>query len=75
VLYLSLGRPVLLQETGWSDWLPEGMGLVAFESLDEAVERVKEIEKDYAAHSLGAEKVAEEHLDTRRSIPQALAWL
>ena len=75
VLYLSLGRPVLLQETGWSNWLPEGMGLVAFDSLDEAVERVKEIEKDYAAHSRGAEKVAEEHLDARRSIPQALAWL
>jgi hypothetical protein len=51
------------------------MGLVAFDSLDEAVERVKEIEKDYAAHSRGAEKVAEEHLDARRSIPQALAWL
>jgi hypothetical protein len=36
---------------------------------------VKEIEKDYAAHSRGAEKVAEEHLDAMRSIPQALAWL
>jgi len=75
VLYLSLGRPVLLQETGWSNWLPEGMGLVAFESLDEAVEKVRQIEKDYAAHSRGAEKVAEEHLDAMRSIPQALAWL
>ena len=41
VLYLSLGRPVLLQETGWSKWLPEGMGLVAFRSLEEAVEKVK----------------------------------
>jgi hypothetical protein len=75
VLYLSLGRPVLLQNTGWSKWLPEGSGLVAFGSLDEAVEKVKEIEKDYAAHCRGAEKVAEEHLDARRSIPQALAWL
>ena len=75
VLYLSLGRPVLLQETGWSDWLPEGMGLVAFRSLDEAVEKVKLIEKDYGAHCVAAEKVAAEFLDARRSIPQALAWL
>ncbi len=75
VLYLSLGRPVLLQETGWSKWLPEGSGLVAFQALEDAVERAKEIEMDYAAHSRGAEKVAAEHLDARRSIPQALAWL
>jgi hypothetical protein len=75
VLYLSLGRPVLLQDTGWSKWLPEGSGLVAFRSLDEAVERAKEIEKDYAGHCRGAEKVADEHLDARRAIPQALAWL
>jgi len=43
--------------------------------LDEAVEKVKEIEKGYAAHCRGAEKVAEEYLDANRSIPQALAWL
>jgi len=48
---------------------------VAFESLDEAVEKVKEIEKDYVAHSRGSEKLAEEDLDAKRSIPQALAWL
>jgi hypothetical protein len=48
---------------------------VAFESLDEAVEKVLEIEKDYAAHSRGAEKLAADHLDAMRSIPQALAWL
>ncbi|MCX6935398.1 MAG: hypothetical protein NTZ01_04285 [Verrucomicrobia bacterium] len=75
VLYLSLGRPVLLQETGWSLWLPEGKGLVSFRSADEAVEKVREIEGNYEAHARAAEKLAEEHLDARRSIPQALAWL
>ncbi len=75
VLYLSLGRPVLLQDTGWSKWLPEGEGLVAFRSLEEAVEKAQEIEKNYGAHARGAETVAREHLDARRSIPRALALL
>ncbi|NBQ55595.1 MAG: hypothetical protein EBU36_02915, partial [Verrucomicrobia bacterium] len=73
VLYLSLGRPVLLQETGWSKWLPEGMGLVAFQTLDEAVEKVRQIEGNYDAHARAAEEVAREHLDASRSIPKALA--
>jgi len=75
VLYLSLGRPVLLQETGWSRWLPEGKGLVAFENPDEAVERVAEIEASYEAHGRAAEEIAREHLDGTRAIPKALALL
>lgn len=75
VLYLSLGRPVLLQETGWSKWLPEGQGLVAFRSPEEAVEKVKEIEKNYEQHRKAALQLAEEHLSATRAIPKALAWL
>ena len=75
VLYLSLGRPVLLQETGWSRWLPEGSGLVSFQTPGEAVEKVMEIEGHYEAHCRGAESIAREHLDAMRSIPQALASL
>ena len=75
VLYLSLGRPVLLEETGWSKWLPEGKGAVSFRSVAEAVEKAREIEGNYESHAKAAEKLAEDYLDTRRSIPQALAWL
>ena len=73
VLYLSLGRPVLLQETGWSKWLPEGMGLVSFQTLDESVEKVRQIEGNYDAHARAAGEIAREHLDSTRSIPKALA--
>jgi hypothetical protein len=75
VLYLSLGRPVLLEETGWSKWLPEGKGAVSFRSAEQAVEKAREIEGNYKSHACAAEKLAEDYLDTRRSIPQALAWL
>ena len=75
VLYLSLGRPVLLQDTGWARWLPEGLGLVAFASPDEAVEKVRQIEGNYQGHQVGALEIAREYLEATRSIPQALALI
>ena len=75
VLYLSLGRPVLLQETGWSRWLPEGKGLVAFRTLEEAVEKARDMEADYARHAQAAEEIAREHLASEKAIGQALQYL
>jgi len=72
---LSLGRPVLLQETGWSKWLPEGKGLVAFRSPEEAAQRVREIESDYTAHAQAAETLARDHLASEKAIGDALQHL
>ena len=74
-LYLSLGRPVLLQETGWSKWLPEGKGLVAFRSPEEAAQRVREIESDYTVHARAAETLARDHLASEKAIGDALQHL
>jgi hypothetical protein len=74
-LYLSLGRPVLLQETGWSRWLPEGRGLVGFRSPEEAADRAQEIEADYERHTQAAGEVAEEYLAERKAIGEALDHL
>ena len=41
--YLASGRPVLVQDTGFSRTLPVGEGLVAFRTLDEAVAGAAEI--------------------------------
>ena len=74
-LYLALGRPVLLQETGWSRWLPEGKGLVGFQTPDEAVEKVKEMERGYSEHVQAAEQIAREYLAAENSIGRALRYL
>ena len=74
-LYLSLGRPVLLQETGWSRWLPEGEGLVAFRTPEEAAEKAREMEMDHGRHARAAAILAREHLAEDRSIAKALAHL
>ena len=64
--YLASGRPVVLQDTGYSTWLPTGLGLVAYRDLDEAVEALARVNADYEHHSRAARAIAEEYFDARR---------
>ncbi len=70
--YLATGRPVLMKETGISEHLPTGEGLVTFRTVEEAVERAKEINGNYAKHSKRARSLAAEHLDSRKTVPRML---
>jgi hypothetical protein len=62
--YLASGRPVVTQETGFSELFPTGAGLFAFSVVDEAVEAIKAINADYANHSRRAAEVAREFFDS-----------
>lgn len=62
-LYLASGRPAVVQDTGWSDWLPEGEGLLGFADVDGAVAAIEEVRSDPARHALAARKLVEEHFD------------
>ena len=63
--YLASGRPVIAQETGFSEHLPCGEGLWAVSSVDEAVSATKEILADYEHHCLAGREIANEYLDAR----------
>jgi hypothetical protein len=64
--YLASGRPVVLQDTGWSRHLPCGQGLFAVRTVDEAVEAVDEIDRDPERHARWARTLALEYLDASR---------
>jgi hypothetical protein len=64
VRYLASGRPVLVQDTGFSANLPVGEGLLAFTDLEGAVEGAERIARDYEAHRRAARAVAEAHFDS-----------
>ncbi len=64
VRYLASGRPVLVQDTGFSANLPVGEGLLAFTDLEGAVEGAERIARDYEAHRRAARAVAESHFDS-----------
>jgi hypothetical protein len=63
--FLASGRPVLHQETGFSEWLPTGEGVLAFDDLESAAAAVEEIQRDYVRHSRAARALAEEHFEAR----------
>jgi len=62
--YLASGRPVVTQETGFSEWLPLGCGLFSFREPDEALDALDRIEKDYDRNAIGARKIAEDHFES-----------
>jgi hypothetical protein len=64
VCYLASGRPVLAQDTGFTDYLPVGEGLLAFSTLDEARAGVEEIRRDYPRHARAARDLAEAYFDS-----------
>ena len=58
--YLAAGRPVVTQETGFSNIFPTGMGLLGFSTVDEAAAALETVESDPAAHRRAAQDVARE---------------
>ncbi len=70
--YLASGRPVVVQDTGFAGVLPAGEGILAFQTLDEAVDAVREVDSDYARHSQAARSIAEEFFDSDRVLPRLL---
>jgi hypothetical protein len=70
--YLAAGRPVVVQDTGFAKVIPCGSGLLAFTSLDEAVEAVECVEQDYRRHQEAARAVAAEFFEAGRVIGRLL---
>jgi hypothetical protein len=64
VRYLASGKPVLVQDTGFSRNLPTGEGLVAFSNLREAADGARQIAESYDSHALAARRLAEEYFDS-----------
>ncbi len=59
--YLAAGRPVINQDTGFSNVFPTGEGLFAFSTMDEILAAVEAINSDYQRHSRAAEEIAREY--------------
>ncbi|MGH7907905.1 MAG: glycosyltransferase family protein [Candidatus Binataceae bacterium] len=71
--YLASGRPVIAEETGFSELIPAGRGLLAFRDLEEAAAAVAEIDAHYEFHRRAARELAEAHFDARRTLERMLA--
>jgi hypothetical protein len=64
--YLAAGRPAIVQDTGFSDVIPSGEGVVAFGTTDEAADAVREVGAHYERHARAARELAHEFFDSDR---------
>jgi hypothetical protein len=70
--YLAAGRPVIIQETGFTRNYGSKAGLLSFQSLDEIVEAVKIINADYRKHSRAARALAREFFEAKKVLKSIL---
>ena len=71
--YLACGRPVITQETGFTRHYDGGRrGLFAYETLDEIVEAVREINADYKTHCRAAFEIAAEFFEAEKVLASLL---
>jgi hypothetical protein len=61
--YLASGKPVVVQHTGPSSFLPEGEGVFRFKTPAEAARAIDSINADYENQCRLARRLAEEHFD------------
>jgi hypothetical protein len=70
--YLASGRPVVVQDTGFSRWLETGRGVIAFRTVEEALHGLADVDRRYDVHCRAAREVAEASFDARRILPALL---
>jgi len=71
--YLASGRPVITQETGFSNILPTGEGLFGFSVMEEILDAIQSVKNDYERHSKAAYEIAREYFKAEEVLSRLLA--
>ena len=61
--YLAARRPVITQETGFSNIFPTGCGLYGFSDMEELLHACEKIDRDYERNRRCAGEIAREYFD------------
>jgi hypothetical protein len=70
--YLASGKPVVVQNTGPSSYLPNGEGMFRFSTIAEAAAALEAVNADYERHCRAARALAERHFDATSIIQTVL---
>ena len=70
--YLASGKPVVVQHTGSSSYLPDGEGMFRFKTLADAARAFESINSDYEHQCRLARSVAEEYFDSKTVVSRML---
>ena len=70
--YLASGKPVVVQNTGPSTFLPSGEGMFRFSTLEEAADALAAVNADYEQHCRAAREIVEAYFDARQVLERIL---
>jgi hypothetical protein len=70
--YLAAGRPVITQETGFTELYGGDEGLFAFRTMDDLAAAAAAIRSDYARHSRAAADLAREYFEAEKVLGSLL---
>jgi len=73
--YLASGRPVIAQQTGFSNYLPTGWGLLSFETAENVIAAIESLRSDYLRHRAAARELAEQFFDSRKVLSHLVELL
>ena len=64
--YLASGKPVIVQNTGPSEFLPDAEGMFRFSTMDEALSAIEVMNLNYERHCLAARELAATYFDAEK---------
>ncbi len=70
--YLASGKPAIVQSTRAEKVLPTGIGLLTFETVEQACAALDEVENAYLEHCQAARNIAETYFDSSRVLASIL---
>jgi hypothetical protein len=70
--YLAAGRPVITQETGFTEFYGGQEGLLAFRDMDDITAAAAAVRGDYARHSRAAADIAREYFEAEKVLGSLL---
>jgi hypothetical protein len=70
--YLAAGRPVITQDTGFTDFYGGGEGLLAFRTMADVVAAAESIRADYPRHARAAREIAREYFEAEKVLGSLL---
>jgi glycosyltransferase involved in cell wall biosynthesis len=70
--YLASGKPVVVQNTVPSTYLPDGKGLLRFSTTEQAITAIEAINRSYQHHCKAAREMAEEYFDSQKVLAKLL---
>src|SRR5438093_848176 len=73
ICYLASGKPVVVQHTGPSVYLPNGEGMFRFSTLDEAAAAFDAINSDYERQCRAAREIAVAYFDAKHVLTRILS--